>query len=65
MIQHILIVGCGLIGSSLLRVISQKKICKKIFVYEKSFKLAMGNKGYWNTNYSPYYFTTLSRLSIG
>ena len=36
MIQHILIVGCGLIGSSLLRVISQKKICKKIFVYEKS-----------------------------
>ena len=34
--KNILILGCGLIGSSLLRAISKKKICKKIFVYEKS-----------------------------
>jgi len=34
--KNILIIGCGLIGSSLLRVIAQKKMCKKIFVYEKS-----------------------------
>ena len=34
--KNILIIGCGLIGSSLLRVIDKKKICKKIFVYEKS-----------------------------
>ena len=34
--KNILIIGCGLIGSSLLRVIDQKKMCKKIFVYEKS-----------------------------
>ena len=34
--KNILIIGCGLIGSSLLRSISEKKIAKKIFVYEKS-----------------------------
>jgi len=34
--KNILIIGCGLIGSSLLRSIAEKKIVKKIFVYEKS-----------------------------
>ena len=34
--KNILIIGCGLIGSSLLRSITEKKIAKKIFVYEKS-----------------------------
>ena len=34
--KNILIVGCGLLGSSLLRQISKKKIAKKIFIYEKS-----------------------------
>ena len=34
--KSILIIGCGLLGSSLLRRISKKKIAKKIFVYEKS-----------------------------
>jgi cyclohexadieny/prephenate dehydrogenase len=34
--KNILIIGCGLIGSSLLRVIADKKIAKKIFVYENS-----------------------------
>jgi prephenate dehydrogenase/cyclohexadieny/prephenate dehydrogenase len=34
--EHILIIGCGLIGSSLLRAIVKKKISKKVFVYEKS-----------------------------
>ena len=33
--KNILIIGCGLLGSSLLRRIS-KKIAKKIFIYEKS-----------------------------
>ena len=33
--KNILIIGCGLIGSSILRSIAQKKIAKKIFVYEK------------------------------
>ena len=36
--NNILIIGCGLLGSSLLRRISKKKIAKKIFVYEKSKK---------------------------
>ena len=34
--KNILIIGCGLIGSSLLRSIADKKITKKIFIYEKS-----------------------------
>ncbi len=34
--KNILIIGCGLIGSSLLRSIWTKKISKNIFVYEKS-----------------------------
>ena len=34
--KNILIIGCGVLGSSLVRKISKKKIAKKIFVYEKS-----------------------------
>lgn len=34
--KKILIIGCGLLGSSLLRRISKKKIAKQIFIYEKS-----------------------------
>ncbi len=34
--KNILIIGCGLLGSSLLRVIYKKKIAKKIFIFEKS-----------------------------
>ena len=36
--KNVLIIGCGLLGSSLLRRISKKKIARKIFVYEKSKK---------------------------
>ena len=38
MFKKILIIGCGLIGSSILRSSFNKKISKKIFVYEKSKK---------------------------
>ena len=34
--KNILIIGCGLLGSSLLRRIHTKKIANKIFIYEKS-----------------------------
>ena len=34
--KNILIIGCGLLGSSLLRRISKKKMAKRIFVYEKT-----------------------------
>jgi cyclohexadieny/prephenate dehydrogenase len=34
--KNILIIGCGLIGSSLLRAIIKKKISQKVFIYEKS-----------------------------
>jgi len=34
--KNILIIECGLIGSSLLRSITAKKVAKKIFIYEKS-----------------------------
>ncbi len=36
--NNILIVGCGLIGSSILRALNSKKIFKNIFVLEKSKK---------------------------
>ena len=36
MINKILIIGCGLIGSSILRAVSKKSVAKKIFVFEKS-----------------------------
>ena len=36
--KNVLIIGCGLLGSSLVRRISKKKLAKKIFVYEKSKK---------------------------
>ena len=38
MFKKLLIVGCGLIGSSILRGSINKKISKKMFVYEKSKK---------------------------
>ncbi len=34
--KNILIIGCGLLGSSLLRCIQKKKIANKIFIFEKS-----------------------------
>ena len=34
--KNILILGCGLLGSSLVRIISKKKIAKKILIFEKS-----------------------------
>ena len=36
MIKSTLIIGCGLIGSSILRSVHHKKISKEIFIYEKS-----------------------------
>ena len=36
--KNILIIGCGLIGSSILRAILARKISKNIYVYEKSKK---------------------------
>ena len=38
MFKKVLIIGCGLIGSSILRAISSKKLSKKILVLEKSKK---------------------------
>ena len=38
MYKKILIIGCGLIGSSILRTIIKKKLSKKIFVFEKNKK---------------------------
>ena len=38
MFEKIGIIGCGLIGSSILRGINNKKICKSLTVYDKSKK---------------------------
>ena len=34
--KNILIIGCGLLGSSLLRKVQKKNIANKIYIYEKS-----------------------------
>ena len=39
MFKKISIIGCGLIGSSLLRIINRKKLAKKIEVYDKSLSV--------------------------
>tara|TARA_B110001452_G_scaffold179615_1_gene150759 strand:+ start:1212 stop:2117 length:906 start_codon:yes stop_codon:yes gene_type:complete len=36
MIENITIIGCGLIGSSILRAINKKNISKKVTIYDKS-----------------------------
>ena len=36
--KNILIIGCGLLGSSVLRSINKNKLANKIFIYEKSKK---------------------------
>ena len=36
MFKNVLIIGCGLIGSSVLRALYNKKLSKKIYVLEKS-----------------------------
>ena len=38
MMKSILIIGCGLIGSSVLRAVHSKKLSKNIYIYEKSKK---------------------------
>ena len=38
MFKNVLIIGCGLIGSSLLRGIVKKKLTKNIYIFEKSKK---------------------------
>ena len=38
MFNKILIIGCGLIGSSILRAVHSRRLSKKIFVFEKSKK---------------------------
>ena len=38
MFKNILIIGCGMIGSSILRGAISQKLCKKVYVYEKNIK---------------------------
>ncbi len=38
MFKNILIIGCGMIGSSILRGAINQKLCKKVYVYEKNIK---------------------------
>ena len=38
MIKNILIIGCGLIGSSILRAVHSQKMSKNIYIFEKSKK---------------------------
>ena len=38
MFKNILIIGCGMIGSSILRGVISQKLCKKVYVFEKNIK---------------------------
>ena len=38
MFKNVLIIGCGMIGSSILRGVISQKLCKKTYVYEKNIK---------------------------
>ncbi len=38
MFKNILIIGCGMIGSSILRAVISQKLCKKAYVHEKNIK---------------------------
>ena len=38
MFKNVLIIGCGMIGSSILRGVISQKLCKKVYVYEKNIK---------------------------
>ncbi len=38
MFKNILIIGCGMIGSSILRGVISQKLCKKAYVYERNIK---------------------------
>ena len=38
MFKNILIIGCGMIGSSILRGVISQKLCKKVYIYEKNIK---------------------------
>ena len=38
MFKRILIIGCGMIGSSILRGVINQQICKKVYVFEKNIK---------------------------
>ena len=41
MFDKITIIGCGLIGSSLVRVINKKKLAKQICVFDKSQEVSL------------------------
>ena len=38
MFKNILIIGCGMLGSSILRGVISQKLCKKAYVYERNIK---------------------------
>ena len=41
MFDKISIIGCGLIGSSLIRAIDKKKLSKEIIVFDKSKEVSL------------------------
>ena len=44
MFDKITIIGCGLIGSSILRVVDKKKLSKQIIVFLKVYFLILTNE---------------------
>ena len=59
--KNILIIGCGLLGSSLIRSIHKKKIIKKILIYEKSKKNILKIKRFFPKKFTPYEIGYISK----
>ena len=58
MFNKITIIGCGLIGSSLLRVIDKKKLSKQIGIFDKSKEVSTFVKNNFSCTFLYEMFTT-------
>ena len=61
MFNKITIIGCGLIGSSILRIVDKKKLSKQINIFDKSKEASVFIKN----NFSVEVFNDLSESVIG
>ena len=61
MFNKISIIGCGLIGSSILRAVEEKKLASKVSVFDKSSRV----KSYLKKNFSSEFSSNISEAVIG
>ena len=54
-VNKVSIIGCGLIGSSILRAVEEKKLVSKISVYDKSSSVTSFEKKFLSGNLYKYF----------